>query len=161
MNRLSIDGRIMTAGLSSSAAGTDSSSMGAIHGYTGGTQGTGSGSGEGQAGGSAGSSGGRQTVAERYAGITYLLKARSDIAVLRELKIGPLLGRGSYGRVYRGEGLTASCFNALGCFTSCGLASGTVCARLSVSQHGDSFHQHPVPASVLGFLVSVCCQLRE
>jgi hypothetical protein len=42
-------------------------------------------------------------VAEKYAGITSLLKARSDIAVLRELKIGPLLGRGSYGRVYRGE----------------------------------------------------------
>jgi hypothetical protein len=103
MNRLSIDGRIVTAGLSSSAAGTDSSSMGAMHGYTGGTQGTGSGSGEGRASGSAGSSGGRQTVAERYAGITSLLKARSDIAVLRELKIGPLLGRGSYGRVYRGK----------------------------------------------------------
>jgi hypothetical protein len=31
-----------------------------------------------------------------------LLKARSDAAVLRDLKIGPLLGRGSYGRVYRG-----------------------------------------------------------
>lgn len=32
-----------------------------------------------------------------------LLKARSDVAVLRDLKVGPLLGRGSYGRVYRGE----------------------------------------------------------
>lgn len=34
-----------------------------------------------------------------------LLKQRSDVAVLRDLKIGPLLGRGSYGRVYRGEPL--------------------------------------------------------
>jgi hypothetical protein len=32
-----------------------------------------------------------------------MLKARSDMAVLRDLKIGPLLGRGSYGRVYKGE----------------------------------------------------------
>lgn len=74
----------------SSAAGTESSSLGPMH--TGSTQGS-SGSGQGT-----GSSGGKQTVAEKYAGITSLLKARSDIAVLRELKIGPLLGRGSYGR---------------------------------------------------------------
>eukprot|EP00878_Enallax_costatus_P007775 GHUV01008138.1.p1 GENE.GHUV01008138.1~~GHUV01008138.1.p1 ORF type:complete len:688 (+),score=144.18 GHUV01008138.1:513-2576(+) len=32
-----------------------------------------------------------------------LLKIRSDMAVLRDLKLGPLLGRGSYGRVYKGE----------------------------------------------------------
>lgn len=32
-----------------------------------------------------------------------LLKARSDMVVLRDLKIGPLLGQGSYGRVYKGE----------------------------------------------------------
>jgi hypothetical protein len=32
-----------------------------------------------------------------------LIKARSDVALLRDLKIGPLLGRGSYGRVYKGE----------------------------------------------------------
>jgi hypothetical protein len=36
-------------------------------------------------------------------GLSALLKARSDMAVLRDLKIGPLLGRGSYGRVYKGE----------------------------------------------------------
>jgi hypothetical protein len=35
-------------------------------------------------------------------GLPALLKARSDMAVLRDLKIGPLLGRGSYGRVYKG-----------------------------------------------------------
>jgi hypothetical protein len=39
-----------------------------------------------------------------------MLKARSDMAVLRDLKIGPLLGRGSYGRVYKGEqGLLLVC----------------------------------------------------
>eukprot|EP00775_Hariotina_reticulata_P004708 gene4708-4959_t len=36
-------------------------------------------------------------------GLSALLKARSDMAVLRDLKIGPLLGRGSYGRVYKGR----------------------------------------------------------
>jgi hypothetical protein len=40
---------------------------------------------------------------ERFNSVSALLKARSDVAVLRDLKIGPLLGRGSYGRVYRGE----------------------------------------------------------
>jgi hypothetical protein len=36
-------------------------------------------------------------------GMSALIKARSDVALLRDLKIGPLLGRGSYGRVYKGE----------------------------------------------------------
>ncbi|WIA11806.1 hypothetical protein OEZ85_011898 [Tetradesmus obliquus] len=36
-------------------------------------------------------------------GLSALLKARSDEALLRDLKIGPLLGRGSYGRVYKGR----------------------------------------------------------
>eukprot|EP00879_Flechtneria_rotunda_P007950 GHRR01008329.1.p1 GENE.GHRR01008329.1~~GHRR01008329.1.p1 ORF type:complete len:1448 (+),score=551.05 GHRR01008329.1:1287-5630(+) len=36
-------------------------------------------------------------------GVHALLKQRSDMAVLRDLKIGPLLGRGSYGRVYKGR----------------------------------------------------------
>lgn len=40
---------------------------------------------------------------DRLSSVSALLKARSDVAVLRDLKIGPLLGRGSYGRVYRGE----------------------------------------------------------
>lgn len=35
--------------------------------------------------------------------VSALLKARSDVAVLRDLKIGPLLGRGSFGRVYKGH----------------------------------------------------------
>lgn len=101
MQRLSIDTHIAAIGTASSTAGTESSSMGPLH--TGGTLATSSGAGTGgRSSGGAGSSGGRPTVAERYAGITSLLKARSDIAVLRELKIGPLLGRGSYGRVYRG-----------------------------------------------------------
>lgn len=39
---------------------------------------------------------------ERLSSVSALLKARSDVAVLRDLKIGPLLGRGSYGRVYKG-----------------------------------------------------------
>lgn len=40
---------------------------------------------------------------DRLDSLSNLLKARSDVAVLRDLKIGPLLGRGSYGRVYKGE----------------------------------------------------------
>lgn len=103
-NGLSVDSHLQQAGMSSSAGGTDSTMVGPIH--TGGTQGSGSsgqGGGRGSGSGGPGSSGAKQTVAEKYAGITSLLKARSDIAVLRELKIGPLLGRGSYGRVYRGE----------------------------------------------------------
>lgn len=43
---------------------------------------------------------------ERRSAVYALLKARNDMAVLRELKIGPLLGRGSYGRVYRGMSLS-------------------------------------------------------
>lgn len=39
---------------------------------------------------------------DRRSAVYALLKARSDVAVLRDLRIGPLLGRGSYGRVYRG-----------------------------------------------------------
>lgn len=34
---------------------------------------------------------------------TAVLKARSDAAVLKELKLGSLLGQGCYGRVYKGE----------------------------------------------------------
>jgi hypothetical protein len=33
---------------------------------------------------------------------TAVLKARSDAAVLKDLKLGPLLGQGCFGRVYRG-----------------------------------------------------------
>jgi hypothetical protein len=40
---------------------------------------------------------------DRLSSVSALLKARSDAAVLRDLKIGPLLGRGSYGRVYKGR----------------------------------------------------------
>lgn len=32
-----------------------------------------------------------------------LLKERSDAAVVKDVKLGPLLGAGSFGRVYRGE----------------------------------------------------------
>lgn len=45
---------------------------------------------------------GRAGMEDRLTGVSALLKARSDVAVLRDLKIGPLLGRGSYGRVYKG-----------------------------------------------------------
>jgi hypothetical protein len=31
------------------------------------------------------------------------LKERSDAAVVKDVKLGPLLGAGSFGRVYRGE----------------------------------------------------------
>jgi hypothetical protein len=41
-------------------------------------------------------------VSDRLDSLSALLKARSDAAVLRDLKIGPLLGRGSYGSVYKG-----------------------------------------------------------
>lgn len=40
---------------------------------------------------------------DRLDSLSALLKARSNAAVLRDLKMGPLLGRGSYGRVYKGE----------------------------------------------------------
>jgi hypothetical protein len=32
-----------------------------------------------------------------------LLKARSDAVVLKDIKLGPLIGSGSFGRVFRGE----------------------------------------------------------
>jgi hypothetical protein len=51
----------------------------------------------------AGSSSGGTVADERRSAVFTLLKQRSDVAVLRDLTIGPLLGRGSYGRVYRGE----------------------------------------------------------
>lgn len=41
--------------------------------------------------------GGRRTEA-----LSAMLKARSDVAVLRDIKLGPLLGAGSFGRVYKG-----------------------------------------------------------
>jgi hypothetical protein len=41
-------------------------------------------------------------VSDRLDSLSALLKARSDAAVLRYLKIGPLLGHGSYGRMYKG-----------------------------------------------------------
>lgn len=37
-----------------------------------------------------------------------LLKARSDAAVLKDLKLGPLIGSGSFGRVFRGEAPAAT-----------------------------------------------------
>jgi hypothetical protein len=46
---------------------------------------------------------------DRRSAVYALLKARSDVAVLRDLRIGPLLGRGSYGRVYRGECMLHVC----------------------------------------------------
>lgn len=50
----------------------------------------------------AGSSSGGTVADDRRSAMFILLKQRSDVAVLRDLTIGPLLGRGSYGRVYRG-----------------------------------------------------------
>eukprot|EP00878_Enallax_costatus_P011749 GHUV01012265.1.p1 GENE.GHUV01012265.1~~GHUV01012265.1.p1 ORF type:complete len:598 (+),score=177.52 GHUV01012265.1:184-1977(+) len=79
----------------------------------------GRGSGSGHGTGSAGNSGGSPSTAagssrggrggsgmalyDRANNVSGLLKIRSDMAVLRDLKIGPLLGRGSYGRVYKGK----------------------------------------------------------
>eukprot|EP00878_Enallax_costatus_P001186 GHUV01001328.1.p1 GENE.GHUV01001328.1~~GHUV01001328.1.p1 ORF type:complete len:1396 (+),score=459.68 GHUV01001328.1:226-4413(+) len=69
----------------------------------GGARGTG-GSGDGTSGGSGALSSGSTAFRSGGAGgVPALLKARSDMAVLRDLKIGPLLGRGSYGRVYKGR----------------------------------------------------------
>lgn len=50
-----------------------------------------------------GSSGTGSAADDRRSNMAALLKARSDVAVLRDLRIGTLLGRGSYGRVYRGK----------------------------------------------------------
>jgi hypothetical protein len=67
----------------------------------------GGGGGSGGAGSSAGAAGSRgQLGAVASRGIFSppdLLKMRSEVAVLRDLKIGPLLGRGSYSRVYKGK----------------------------------------------------------
>jgi hypothetical protein len=66
---------------------------------------------------------------ERFSSVSALLKARSDVAVLRDLKIGPLLGRGSYGRVYRGEsnfGLTLKCVGLVGCHVNVMLGTETL-----------------------------------
>lgn len=61
------------------------------------------------AGGPASTNSSSSTAAEERRNAMYaLLKARSDVAVLRDLKIGPLLGRGSYGRVYRGKSITVN-----------------------------------------------------
>jgi hypothetical protein len=82
----------------SSAAATDSSSLGPISSSAapgGGSSGAGPSTSDG-----AGGSGGRP---DAFSTMSALLKLRSDAAALKDLKIGPLLGRGSYGRVYRGE----------------------------------------------------------
>jgi hypothetical protein len=47
-------------------------------------------------------------------GLPALLRDRSERAVLRDLKIGPLLGRGSYGRVYKGECVRSSGWSPIG-----------------------------------------------
>jgi uncharacterized membrane protein YgcG len=61
-------------------------------------------SGGGASGGAGSSAGQAGAVAARgISNVSSMLKARSEVAVLRDLKIGPLLGRGSYGRVYKGE----------------------------------------------------------
>lgn len=39
----------------------------------------------------------------RHEHTSALLKARSDAAVIKDLKLGPLLGSGSFGRVYKGK----------------------------------------------------------
>jgi hypothetical protein len=52
--------------------------------------------------GDASAAGSRAVADQRYGSATALLRARADVSVLRDLKIGPLIGRGSYGRVYRG-----------------------------------------------------------
>jgi hypothetical protein len=57
--------------------------------------------------------GGRRTEA-----LSAMLKARSDIAVLRDIKLGPLLGAGSFGRVYKGEAQGLWCRMLSGCANS-------------------------------------------
>lgn len=63
------------------------------------SSGSGGGSGEAAEGGAGGS--GSTTASERVQQAQSLLQSRSAAAVLRELKLGPVLGRGSYGRVHR------------------------------------------------------------
>jgi hypothetical protein len=90
------DDNIGSGGRDSGQAGMPASS--------GGAPGAGSAGGAGSSAGAAGSGGQAGAVASRGIGsVSSMLKARSDMAVLRDLKIGPLLGRGSYGRVYKGE----------------------------------------------------------
>lgn len=69
--------------------------------------------------------GGSQTGA-----LSAMLKARSDVAVLRDIKLGPLLGAGSYGRVFRGK----RCLK----HDTCGVrhpSGRTVAAALTTSDH--------------------------
>jgi hypothetical protein len=84
----------------------------------------GGGGGSGGAGSSAGATGsGGQLGAVAARGInnvSNMLKMRSEVAVLRDLKIGPLLGRGSYGRVYKGEcGLRVLQYGAVPAVNGC------------------------------------------
>jgi hypothetical protein len=58
--------------------------------------------GAGSSAGAGGSGGQAGAVAARgISNVSSILKAE-DVALLRDLKIGPLLGRGSHGRVYKG-----------------------------------------------------------
>jgi serine/threonine protein kinase len=54
------------------------------------------------------SSSGRGREGKRQQDWQHLFQRRSELAVLKELKIGVLLGRGSYGRVYRARWKTAA-----------------------------------------------------
>ncbi|KAF6265892.1 hypothetical protein COO60DRAFT_768059 [Scenedesmus sp. NREL 46B-D3] len=96
-----------SAGRGSGAAALPSSSGGVAGASGGGVAGASGGGGSGGAGSSAGAAGSGGQVgaiaARGMGGVSSMLKARSDMAVLRDLKIGPLLGRGSYGRVYKGR----------------------------------------------------------
>lgn len=67
-----------------------------------------------------GSSSGGTVADDRRSAVFTLLKQRSDVAVLRDLTIGPLLGRGSYGKFYRG---------AQPCVLAGSGAAGSMCCR--------------------------------
>jgi hypothetical protein len=92
-----------SGGRVSGGRGSGQAGMPASGGGAPGASSTGGGSGPGSSAGAAGSSGQGAVASRGMGNVSSMLKARSDMAVLRDLKIGPLLGRGSYGRVYKGE----------------------------------------------------------
>jgi hypothetical protein len=120
-------------------------------------------SGSGNASSELGSSvaGGSRALGGAAGGVSAILKARSDEALLRDLKIGPLLGRGSYGRVYKGEcgvrfrfvlatgwsmhAVRAGYARWDGCWNAlvCGVTSQGMCAFLQATKRRELVHAVP------------------
>jgi hypothetical protein len=82
-------------------------------------------------------------------GMSALIKARADVALLRDLKIGPLLGRGAYGKVYKGElQLCMIICVALRCQADC-CAFQLRCMMLCCAQHNVSATHSSLQCSML------------